>query len=110
MSDDIVKWIGAGAFAALSAFVGLLWRTVTGNRDGVRDLEARMKRLEDERVTKTDIADAITKAMDRAEEKAEKRRADARRTYRLETKELVREALREALDESDKHRTKKESA
>lgn len=97
---DIGKWIIGAATAALYAAAGWLWRTLMGLRDMARDNAAKIKHLEDEQVTKSDITDAISAAMEKAEEKADRRREQARRTYKLETKELVREALREAMNSS----------
>lgn len=117
MIDVLVKLALSLATLGLGGAVALLWRTVTSNRDAVRELkreaatretaiqlEARVKRLEDDKVTVEGVREVFEESLAKYEQAAEKRREERAARYRLETVEIVRKTFREELRGSDKFR------
>lgn len=119
MSDDVKGLLVPVATTLLSlgaaGGVALLWRTVTSNRDGVRDLaastvpvkdhlrlEARVERLEQDKVTTEGVRDVIEDALDKREAAAEKRRDERAKRYELQTRETVREEILKAINGNGK--------
>lgn len=111
MGESILLPVAATLIASGAAGgVAILWRTVVGNRDDVRELkrealprvehmrlEARVDRLEADKVTVECVREVIEEALDKRELAAEKRREERAKRYELQTRETVREEIARAL-------------
>lgn len=109
--DGLVKVAFGLVSLGLVGAVKLLWNTVSVNRDAVRDLrresatreqhlalEARVSRLEDDKVTTDCVREVIEEALEKREREAEKRREERAKRYELQTRETVREEITKAFN------------